>query len=464
MKNGSYRLSALPLALLRGLLGFGGDRRGNIAAMTALLIVPLVGAMGMAVETADWYLNQRALQNAADSAALSAGLNAGTVGGTSCAILPGDFDCEAKAAAAQYGFTDGSNNVSVTVTCKATTAVGSCAAGTCPGGVSQCYTVTITKKLAIALTQLVGYQGDTTIGSAKAVTIYASASSQPSKAGTGGGCILALGTGNPSGAVEVTGGAVITANGCGVYDDSNNASALIANNSGTIKATSINVVGGLSESGAPVLTPTPVTHAAVANDPYNGNITAPTVGSNCDKTSYSIGNGNTATISASGSTPYIFCGGLAVQGAAQLTLTAGTYVINGGSFAITNGTTVNATAGVTIYLTNGATFAQSGGTTFNITAPTTGNTAGIAIWDSASGGTVNLTNGAVLNMTGAMYIPGDTLNLAGGFGNTSSCTQIIANVIDASNGISLNSSCTGTGVRTIGNGGSANATIARLVL
>ena len=49
---------------------YGRDRRGNIAALTAMLIVPLVGVMGLATETGSWFLIQRAEQNAADSAVL----------------------------------------------------------------------------------------------------------------------------------------------------------------------------------------------------------------------------------------------------------------------------------------------------------------------------------------------------------------------------------------------------------
>ena len=45
---------------------------GNVAPLMALLIVPIAGALALVIETGDWYLAQRNLQNAADSAAIAA--------------------------------------------------------------------------------------------------------------------------------------------------------------------------------------------------------------------------------------------------------------------------------------------------------------------------------------------------------------------------------------------------------
>ena len=217
MSNGSHRFRVTPLALLRGLFGLIGDRRGNIAAMTALLIVPIVGALGMAIETGDWYMNQRAIQNAADSAALSAGLNGLTTGGVSCATAPGNFDCEAIATATQFGLVNGANNVTVTTNCYATTAVNQCStAKTCPGGADQCYQVTITKKLPLAIMQVVGYQGDTTVGSQNAVNITATAWSRTSQS-SAIYCILALTTSGTG--ISSAGSPNFNSGGCSLFSD-----------------------------------------------------------------------------------------------------------------------------------------------------------------------------------------------------------------------------------------------------
>src|SRR5713226_3377481 len=98
------------------------DERGTVAIIMGVLIIPLVGALGIGFEVSNWYLTARGMQNAADASALAAATNGGS-----------NYDVEAKAVAARYGFVDGTNNISI--------AVSSTAA--CPGGGSNCYSVTI---------------------------------------------------------------------------------------------------------------------------------------------------------------------------------------------------------------------------------------------------------------------------------------------------------------------------------
>ncbi len=56
---------------------FARDSRGNIATITALLILPLAALIGMASEGGGWFLITRAMQNAADSAVIAAATNGG---------------------------------------------------------------------------------------------------------------------------------------------------------------------------------------------------------------------------------------------------------------------------------------------------------------------------------------------------------------------------------------------------
>jgi putative Flp pilus-assembly TadE/G-like protein len=95
--------------------------------------------MGLGFEVTDWYMQTRKMQNAADSAALAAADNNSS-----------SYAVEARAVAAQYGFVNGVNNVTVTAT----------NAATCPSGGTTCYKVTITSKLPLYLSQVVGYAGD----------------------------------------------------------------------------------------------------------------------------------------------------------------------------------------------------------------------------------------------------------------------------------------------------------------
>ena len=102
--------------------------------------------MGVGFEVSNWYLTKRAMQNAADAAVIAAADNGGS-----------NYDVEAKAVAAQYGFVNGSAKVTVTVSNKA---VCPYTADVADG--NTCYSVTITKCVPLYLSKVVGYKGDCT--------------------------------------------------------------------------------------------------------------------------------------------------------------------------------------------------------------------------------------------------------------------------------------------------------------
>ena len=54
------------------LLRLRADSKGNVAVMTGLLLVPLVGTLGVGFEISNWYLNKHAMQDAADAAVIAA--------------------------------------------------------------------------------------------------------------------------------------------------------------------------------------------------------------------------------------------------------------------------------------------------------------------------------------------------------------------------------------------------------
>ena len=103
----------------------------TVAVVMGVLLPVLIGTLGLGFEVSNWYLTNRGMQNAADAAAIAAATNAGS-----------NDDVEAKAVTAQYGFTDGSNNVTVTAS----------NAAACPSGISgPCYSVTITSLVPLFL-------------------------------------------------------------------------------------------------------------------------------------------------------------------------------------------------------------------------------------------------------------------------------------------------------------------------
>src|SRR5262245_50283714 len=162
---------------------FSGDRSGVVVVLVALAMPVLVGTMGLAAEASYWYAHQRAMQNAADAAAMAAATNGGSGFG---------YAAEAKAVAAQYGFQDGSGNITVTAANPATAA----GCTTPAGSPNACYTVSVSDKVRLFLSQVVGYAGTTTIGTNGATLLTATS---VAKIGTAHPyCILALAP-NPPG-------------------------------------------------------------------------------------------------------------------------------------------------------------------------------------------------------------------------------------------------------------------------
>src|ERR1700757_4097659 len=110
MTIGFFRMRfAVRLYSAAGPRAFLGNQNGAIAITAALLITALVGMTGLAVEVSYWYFYQRAMQNAADAAAIAAATNSTS-----------SYANEAKAVAAQFGFPDGSGNITVTASNPAT--------------------------------------------------------------------------------------------------------------------------------------------------------------------------------------------------------------------------------------------------------------------------------------------------------------------------------------------------------
>src|ERR1035437_10884471 len=78
------------------------EQRGTIAVIMAFLLPIMVGGLGLGFEVSNWYLQTRSMQNAADAAAIAAASNGRS-----------NYDVEAKAVTAQYGFVSGTHNVIV---------------------------------------------------------------------------------------------------------------------------------------------------------------------------------------------------------------------------------------------------------------------------------------------------------------------------------------------------------------
>jgi Flp pilus assembly protein TadG len=139
------------------LLSLQKNQSGTVAVIMAFLFPILIAAFGLGFEITNWYLSTRAMQNAADASAVAAATNGSS-----------NYNIEAAAVATQYGYTNGTNNVTVT----------SSNAATCPSDPSvtpPCYSVTITSVLPLVLTEVIGYLGNSTLNGARAQTLTSTA-------------------------------------------------------------------------------------------------------------------------------------------------------------------------------------------------------------------------------------------------------------------------------------------------
>lgn len=382
--------------------------------LVALSLPALVGAMGLSAEVSYWYLRQRAMQNAADAAAIAAATN-GTSG----------YAAEAKAVAAQYGFQDGSGNILVTVS-KPTTAAG-CA--------SNCYTVAISDKVPLFLSQIVGYVGTAMVGNKGTTGLAAAAVATSANAYSY--CILALAS---SGAQGITSNGAPKANmqGCD----------LMSNTSATCNGHNLNANVGsahLSNNGCGVVQNSNV--PAVA-DPYSGlasQIPADTCGGSYPQEPAKNKGPALPTVNQwSGSYSWsgykIVCGDQQMTGNTTINAPNGAVLVIENGRLDTNGYTLQTASGsgLTIVFTgsNNASYQHvpSGGGTLDISAPTSGTWSGMAIYQDP-----NLTtnvdvsfagNSPTWEISGMIYLPHASVTFSGAVNKSSQGAYCFGMVVD----------------------------------
>jgi hypothetical protein len=215
------------------------------------------------------------------------------------------------------------------------------------------------------------------------------------------------------GALSLSGSASINING-GVYVDSSSTSALSASGAPSIKASVIDVHGGVQKSGSPSFSPAPTTGAPVVADPLALLPLASTTG----LTNY--GSENVSGASSATIKPGIYSA-INVSGSGSLTMSSGTYIIEGGGFSVSGAGSVTG-SGVTI-INAGSDYPGTGGTyggitlsgsgSYKLTPPTTGTYAGIVIFQTRDNTKAMTVSGAASGMTGTIYAPAASLTISG---------------------------------------------------
>ncbi len=397
------------------------DERGATAITTALVLLVLVGFVGLGTEVGMWYAERRAMQNASDAAALGAGFDIYKNGKQSTGIV-----AAGQADSAKNGFTNGQNNVTVTVNYPPK-----------QGKYANKNTAveTVVSKTRASLFASFFLDGPVDISVRSVATIKY----------VGVYCILALSP-HDEAALLFEGTADVQLKNCGINVNSDDSDgAMTAKGASVVGATYADIVGGLNQTNNADLDLGEInTGADAVDDPY-ANLDIPD-GSGCDYTNFTVGASKTKTLS-----PGRYCNGIKIQGTAYLQ--AGEYVIVGGTFdvASTAHVTTDTVDGVTIFLTgSGTNYAQvtiNGGAHIDIVATTEGDYKGIAFFQDrdapvvSSGSPNKLNGGSNMNITGAIYFPSQRLSFSGNTSNEGTCTRIVAYMIDFTGTSGLNTDC-----------------------
>ena len=445
-----------PARIVHALGRLTGDERGGIAVMMGFLFPVLLAGFGLGFEISNWYMKARAMQNAADAAVLAAASNG-----------EDNYDVEAKAVAARYGFVTGTNNVTVTPS----------NAAPCPADPSitpPCYSVAISSAVPLFLSQLVGYTADITLNGARQKVLTSAAvaiqtkKSQPL-------CMLGLDTNSNSTAIRSNGGPSTNFTGCSVMSDSAgtcNGSNLQANY-GLAHATDSGC-GNKQKSDIPIV-PDPYAYMASA---------IPTdLPTRCSNT-YSQESRHGQTWSG-GTT---WTGSKTLSGTASLA----TNTLVCGDLRLTGDVTINAPSGAVLYIENGLLDLQghtlqtangssvtivftgdpasttynhfptdnSGGSNgvLNIEAPKTGPFPGMALYqDPSLTHNVDFTyagNSPTWDITGGTYWPNANVTISGVVNKSSNgadCFVMVAkDILINGNGAFYSQTPDGSGCRNAG--------------
>jgi Flp pilus assembly protein TadG len=424
------------LRIFRRLLDLHRDRRGNITVMMGFLLPPLIGTFGLGFEVANWYLIKHSMQNAADSAALAAATN-----GTS------SYDTEAKAVTAQYGFADGINNVTVTVSNTAA----------CPGGGNTCYSVQISQTVPLFVAQVIQYPGNASLpknSSPQAPSIPAQKLTSTAVATKSTIqiplCLLALGT---SGAQDIVtnGNPHANMNDCSV----------MANTSARCNGSNLNAPYGLAhntDSGCGVIQ---VSGVPQVTDPYAGLV------SNIPSNALSSCGGNfpqeptqhndpalpssnvwgsawpPSNAISLGNNTWVVCGDQQLSGLVTVNTPSGAVLIVENGRLDLNGNTLTTASGsgLTVVFsgssgsyTHAPTSSVNNAGTLDIAAPTSGPWSGIALYQDP-----NLTTGVDISaagnaptwqISGAVYLPKANVTLSGAIDKASHGSNCFVMVMD----------------------------------
>lgn len=389
------------------------DRTASVAPMLALAAIPLFASVGAGLDFGRAASARAAMQDAADATTLLMAKDAKNVDGQQLTSNASNYFN------ANFHNTQVSN-LQTSVTTASTS-----------GGYTA--DITATGSVATKFMRIMGF-------SALDLKVHSTAQS----ASDGLGCVLSLDP-HASSATAGKGSTNVVLNGCSLYDNSDNATALTVGGSATVTALSVGVVGNLTGASNITTTQGVRTGIGAVADPYVD--AAYPAFSGCTQQNFNAK--TTITIN-----PGVYCGGINLNAGANVTLTPGIYYLDGGSLTVNGGATLTGSA-VTLVFTsknrNGfATASINGNATINLTPPKTGGTAGIVIFGDRQmpvGTVFKFNGGATQYLGGAVYLPAGAVDFSGGANSSTSCTQLVGDTVTFSGNSNFALNCNNYGTK-----------------
>lgn len=397
------------------------DNKGSVAMMTGLSIPVILGIGGLAMENSVWNAEKQRAQTAADFAAHAAAIQLSKAGPNQPLA-----DAVAISQAGEYGY----------IHSQLTTTVTDDTSGV---------------RVDVQIRQPVKRYFSRLFDNS-ALEVQSEAAAVVESAGEA--CLVAL---DPNGdGVQLGGNTDMTMNNCLVASNSEETNGFEVGGSATLTSACAGVVGGsnvnesavtfsecrkLREGIAPVV------------DPYVGVPIPSTISGAFGNCVSSGGNGNgNGKGKNSGSTALTsgrYCGGFTFSGTQQIEDGA-VIVIDGGEIR-NQGQATLVGNNVTIIFKNDARIFLTSQSELDLTAKTTGDYAGlIFVGDAATqSATHRFAGGSDGQLTGAVYLPTDKIELRGGANVETGCLHFIGAEIDARGNSDMSNNCATAGTKPL---------------
>ena len=387
-------------------------RRGYIAVHAALMMIPLIGLLALSIDGGLLMAERRKVQATADASAQAAAI---MVSKNLCASQTVDYT-EAQNVATAIALKNGYSNDGVK----------SVVSYSAVQGTGGSVTVTVTSYQPRLFSAVFGSGTIPVVASAKAQ--WPAQSSSGSAIPASSASIIVLNK-TVAGSLTLIGSAQLVTN-AGVQVDSSSTGALAINNSGKGTASSFNIVGNYKQDGSwSPITGTINTGAKYVADPL-ATLAAPTTSGLTTYTTSPMRGYGSQTIN-----PGVYVGGLTIGGGQTVTMSSGTYYMQGGSFTINNGATVTG-SGVMIYVdSSGGGISFQGGGHITFSPPTSGTYTGVVLYidRNSTAGTINIANGSTTTISGTVYAAGSPVIFAGGASYNQMGSQYICKTLNLSN-------------------------------